>query len=44
MQYDINLRYQQGRVLFKKYQDNNELNIINFKGCKFTLYKIIIDI
>jgi hypothetical protein len=37
-----NLKYQQGRVLFKKPKESEELILINFKGSKFTVFRSII--
>lgn len=34
-----NLKYQQGRVLFKVPKGNQQLLIINFKGSKFTIFR-----
>lgn len=35
----VNLKYQQGRVLFKKSVASEELTLINFKGSKFTIFR-----
>jgi hypothetical protein len=34
-----NLKYQQGRVLFKVPKGNQHLLIVNFKGSKFTIFR-----
>lgn len=33
------LRYQQGRALFKVPKGNQHLLVVNFKGTKFTIFK-----
>ena len=39
----VNLKYQQGRVLFKKPVASEELTLINFKGSKFTIFRSSIN-
>lgn len=37
-----NLKYQQGRVLFKVPKGNQHLLVVNFKGSKFTIFKALL--
>lgn len=39
----VNLKYQQGRVLFKKAKGSQELLVVNFKGSKFTLFRSLLN-
>lgn len=39
----VNLKYQQGRVLFKSPKNTKEIYVINFKGPKFNIFKLAID-
>jgi hypothetical protein len=41
---EANLKYQQGRVLFKKAKGSEELIFINFKGSKFTIFRSSVDV
>lgn len=38
----VPLKYQQGRVLFKKPKGCRDLAILNFKGSKFTVFNTIL--